>query len=474
MVKVLPASRSAHANIRVENASRYLNRCYVVERQLMRTLAARFVDTSQWDLKRQLAQDMWEASRHADALRTRILELRYPRRDVDKKYNPDVLALMAEAAKGDDSEEFIGGVYGALLPELLKAYQAYMEQTDPLDDGPTFYILRHIIADKQAQIERMRATAERVSPGLFKRTADWQDYLRQYCASIGGIAGDAADDEPAAAKPESHPLAERPAYSVGRSNKRDARWRPALFHLPHENKYDVEGRKAWQRIETLDKRVAMQVWSAISHFNEIWAAEVVAASMWDLDNQPWEFYLDLARWCWDEARHSTMGYRALEGWGWDVPNLIPFANAWYLAMGPMPPIQRLALLYYYEDGLLRAGLKQIELKILESAQDDGSAQDMDFDWADEAIHVSYGYTWLRHLLGDKEAGREELTRLTDEAREIVARFVADHKDDPEAKLAPYFDRLYDVIAGMLMDIPDDHLDIQWAPVVADAEALKAE
>ncbi len=138
----------------------------------------------------------------------------------------------------------------------------------------------------------------------------------------------------------------------------------------------------------------------------------------------------------------------------------------------MPPIQRLALLYFYEEGLLRAGTKQIELRILESAQDDGSAQDMDFDWADEAIHVGYGFKWLRHLLGDDQAGREQLKELTDSARAIMATYVQQHKDDPEAKLAPYFDKLYDVIADNLHDIPDDGLEINWAPVVADDEALK--
>ncbi len=469
MVKVLPASRSSHVDVRVENASRYLKRCYVVERQLMRTVAAKFVDTSQWDFKRQLANDMWQASRHADALRTRILELRYPRRDVDKKPDPALMALVAECAKGTAHAEFIGGVYGVLLPELVRAYQGYLSATDPLDDAPSIYIVRHIVADLEMQIERMRALADEVSPGLFERTAAWQGYLRQCCAAVGGISG---LDERAPA-PADHPLAGRPTYEIGRSVMRDERWRPVLFHLPHENKYDVEGRKAWQRIEALDKRVAMQVWSAISHFNEIWAAEVVAASMWDFDDQPWDFYLDLARWAWDETRHSTMGYRALQGWGWDVPDLIPWGNALYNALGPMPPIQRLALLYYYEDSLLRAGTKQIEIKILESAQDDGSVQDMDFDWADEAIHVSYGYTWLRHLLGDSNAGKEELTRLTDDAREIIARFVAEHKDDPQAKLAPYFERLHDVIASMLHDIPDDALNVQWAPVAADEEALKA-
>ena len=239
----------------------------------------------------------------------------------------------------------------------------------------------------------------------------------------------------------------------------------------YKRQYDKAGSAAWKRIEALDKRVAMQVWSAISHFNEIWAAEVPASVMWDLDGETWSFYMDLARWAWDETRHSTMGWRALEGWGWDVPDLIPFAHGIYNALGEVPPIQRLALLYFYEEGLLRSGTKQIEIEILESAQDDGSIQDMDYDWADEAIHVSFGYTWLKHLLGDDKAGRKELQRLTDEAREIMADFVLAHKDDPEAKLAPYFERLYPVVEQMIHDIPDDGLNVHWAPVVADEGVL---
>lgn len=467
MVKVLPSSRAAHEHARVDYASGFLKRCYVAERQLMRTLAAWFVDTSQWDFKRQLAKDMWETSRHADVLRTRILELRYPRRDVDKKYDEGVLDLLTEIAKGSNTGEFIAGVYGVLLPALLESYHHYLEMTDGLDDAPSVYILRHIVADKQEQIDRMRQLVSEVEPTIWDANQDWQDYLQRFVDSIGGIAGTGEST----ARPDNHSCAGRPAYDVTRQVQRDERWRPALFHLPHENKYDSEGRNAWARIEQLDKRVAMQVWSAISHFNEIWAAEVVAASIWDFDKQPWDFYLDLARWAWDEARHSTMGFRALEGWGWDVPELIPWGNALYNAMGPMPPIQRLALLYFYEEGLLRAGTKQIELKILESAQDDGSAQDMDFDWADEAIHVSYGFHWLRHLLGDDKAGKEQLQELTDQARTILADFVREHKDDEEAKLAPYFNRLYDVVADMLQDIPDDGLQIEWAPVVADDEVL---
>ncbi|HVO71004.1 MAG TPA: hypothetical protein VMT24_13220 [Aggregatilineaceae bacterium] len=468
MAKVLPSSRTTAEHTRVDSASHILKRFYVAERSLMRTLAAWFVGTSQWDLKRQLSADMWQTGQHANSLRIRVLELRYPRRDVDRKYDSDVLAFMAEVAKATDPQEFIAGVYGVVLPALLEGYQAYLRRTDLLDDAPSVYRLRHIIADQQAEIEQMQTIVARVLPAERESDRQWQDYLRRYLNSIGRLDGLGEWT----AKPENHPCAGRLAYSVPRTVQRDARWRPSLFHLPHENKYDKAGAAAWKRIEALDKRVAMQVWSAISHFNEIWAGEVPASVMWDLDSEPWDFYMDLTRWAWDETRHSTMGWRVLESWGWNVPDLFPWGCAQYRALGSVPPAQRLALLYFYEEGLLRSGTKQIELKILESAQDDGSSQDMDYDWADEAMHVNFGYTWLKHLLGDDQAGREELRRLTDEARAIMADFIEAHKDDPEAQLAPYFERLHPVVAQMVREIPEDGLSVHWEPVVADEAVLE--
>jgi len=54
----------------------------------------------------------------------------------------------------------------------------------------------------------------------------------------------------------------------------------------------------------------------------------------------------------------------------------------------------------------------------------------------------------------------------------MADFVAAHKDDPEAQLAPYFERLYPVVAQTIRDIPDDGMAIEWAPVVADEQVLE--
>ena len=219
MAKILPSSRDVHEEARVDNLSRYLKRCYVAERQLMRTLAAWFVGTSQWDFKRQLANDMWETSLHADALRTRILELRYPRRDVDKKYDPDVLHLLAECAKAETTSELIGGVYGVLIPALLETYITYLDRTDDLDDAPSVYWLRHIVMDKQTQMERIKALVQKVEPDLWESTQAWQDYLQQTLQSIGGIAG--LDEKHSA--PTDHPHANRPVYEIPRQVKRDSR-----------------------------------------------------------------------------------------------------------------------------------------------------------------------------------------------------------------------------------------------------------
>ncbi len=467
MPKAIPATRHTAQFTRVNDASAILKRFYILERQMMRAFAGWMINTSNVELKFFLAGEQWLCSQHADSLRTRVLELRYPRRDVDKKWDAEVIVFTEEVMAAANLSEFLAGAYDVLFPALVSDIHEYLERADALDDAPTVYRLRHILFDTEARIERAREQHDLYLTHP-SNVAEWRDYIGRFLSSIGRLSG-LGERRPA---PTDHPAARRPKFTIPQTVERDQRFKPSLFHLPHENKYDRDGAAAWKRIESLDKRVAMQVWSAISHFNEIWASEVPASVLFDLQNQPWDFYLDLARWSYDEARHSMMGYRALQGWGWDVPALIPYGGALYNALGHMPAAQRLALLYYYEEGLLRSGTKQVEIKILESAGDEGSIQDMDYDWADEAIHVSYGFKWLRHLLGDDSAGQAELKRLTDEAREVLSEFVRANGSDPAYSLAPYFDRLYTVISEMSFEIPDDGLEIHWAPVVADEAVLE--
>ena len=168
--------------------------------------------------------------------------------------------------------------------------------------------------------------------------------------------------------------------------------------------------------------------------------------------------MDLARWSWTDAPQHDGGARSRLGLGRARPD--PFAHGLYNALGSVPARQRLALLYYYEEGTSARRDQAIESRS-GSAQDDGSTQDMDYDWADEAIHVSFGYTWLKHLLGDDTAGRENQTPDR-RGRQIMADFVAAHKDDLRHS-SPYFERLYPVVAQTIRDIPDDGMAIGGRP-----------
>ncbi len=144
MPKVIPASRTTAAHTRVSDASHVLKRFYVFERELMRAFAGWYIRTAHVELKFFLAGEEWLCVQHADSLRTRVLELRYPRRDVDKKWDAEVLALTTELMKANNLSEFLAGVYDVALPALLDDLDAYLARTDALDDAPTVYRLRHI------------------------------------------------------------------------------------------------------------------------------------------------------------------------------------------------------------------------------------------------------------------------------------------------------------------------------------------
>ena len=61
-----------------------------------------------------------------------------------------------------------------------------------------------------------------------------------------------------------------------------------------------------------------------------------------------------------------------------------------------------------------------------------------FDWADEAIHLKYGYTWLQHMLGDE---RERLPEVVARAGEMWDTWLAERWERGEDGYRPYMERI---------------------------------
>jgi uncharacterized ferritin-like protein (DUF455 family) len=252
----------------------------------------------------------------------------------------------------------------ALVARLAEDYGDYLASGDDLADGPSLRIVAGALLDKERQVEALPEV-------------------------------ELEDEEPA----------------------RDARYFLSSFYWPDvlDPSYPYgEGR-------------ALQLRSAVSHLNEVWAVETAGVILHTLSSElGWDFTRDAARWLYDESRHMLMGLRRLEAWGFE-PGQIPLGGYIYEACAGQDAIYRLGMLGYFETKNI--GRKRERAQAFHEMGDSTSEVDMEFDWADETLHAEYGRRWLRRLLEvrgqDPEAWPEVLDRCEQLVRDRVARATPD-------------------------------------------------
>jgi uncharacterized ferritin-like protein (DUF455 family) len=170
---------------------------------------------------------------------------------------------------------------------------------------------------------------------------------------------------------------------------------------------------------------------------------VIGSLIWRWTEMPWSFYTECAHWAYDELRHSQMGIRRMQAWGFEPGIDFPMVSAPYHAMSQRDPLEQLALLHSVErDG---PALKQERKQRYEQLGDVASAQDCDYDWADEAIHLRFGYTWLQHILGAE--AKEKLQPLVDEAGRMWETWLAERWEKGEDGYAGFQARIDAKIAA---------------------------
>jgi uncharacterized ferritin-like protein (DUF455 family) len=200
-------------------------------------------------------------------------------------------------------------------------------------------------------------------------------------------------------------------YSTPEHPARDERFWPCRFYWP-----DIVDPEF-----PYGEGLSLQIRSAISHLNEVWAIEAGGVMLSAFaDVLPWEWIHDSARWTYDESRHCRMGYERLMSWGFD-PAEIPLGTYIYESASGQDPIYRLGMLYFFETKNIRHKLTRAQL--FHSYGDSLSEHDMDFDWADETIHAGYGKHWLRELLSARGEDPTAYERVRERCGELVRDYV---------------------------------------------------
>jgi len=379
----LPGQRDRARYMRLDVA-RVLKRFHFCERALIIAQAGWIAGIAPLEIKITLPRHLWEDALTAGELRNRVFELRYPSRLLEPGDDSPVIALFDEAIQAPGALAFVLALARVYKPVLLEAYRAYLDIADVIADGPTVRFLRAAVEDKEHQLHDLAGFATELLKAASadeQATAyDWVTALQQSFDRVGSLGIEGPHD---AGEPLTAPLHQ--PFQFAEVPARDPRFSLCRFYWPNV----IDPNFAY------GEGILLQLRSAVSHVNEVWAIETGGAILNAFANVlDWEFTLDAARWTYDEARHTLMGYERLTGWGF-TPDEIPLGTYIFDSARGEPAIIRMGMLHYFETKNI--GKKTDRAEAFASYHDDVSQHDMEFDWADETIHAHYGAKWLKVL-----------------------------------------------------------------------------
>lgn len=373
-----------------ENVER-MRRYNYVKRRLYELGAAFINPTPEWEVKTALSLHLWLDAEHSQALRDRVAELRRPPLHLDNVPDERLESLMEEMFRADGTLELLVGVFRVIRPALLAAYREHLTQTNPVFDYPTCRLLRIAAQEEEQMIqwgEQAIAAVLAVSGEEGKAVADaWESHLRAYLQAAGGIGGSDEKPENLALPPVRATAPFVPSFDP----KRDVRSGDIYnFSYRPGNVYTDETADADERTLAL----------MFKRFHEMDVPEMMASIILETKEKPWDYYREMARQLWDEARHALMGEVWFAARGIDVSQY-PNHVGWCLSLNlDRTPLERHVVLLGIEQGLMDGRIgKRYEWNIALDAGDALAAYLQDYDWADEVLHARIGRRWLKPEVG---------------------------------------------------------------------------
>ncbi|HTO69226.1 MAG TPA: DUF455 family protein [Myxococcota bacterium] len=128
---------------------------------------------------------------------------------------------------------------------------------------------------------------------------------------------------------------------------------------------------------------------------ELQALEGAGRSLWDFPEAPWEFKMNMARQCWDEARHVQIYEKLLVHAGGTV-GMFPESSFLFECACADDPALRVAGVNRGLEGLACDVFRDM-IRYAEQAGDEKMRQAIDYVLADELTHVRFGSEWVKEF-----------------------------------------------------------------------------
>lgn len=380
----------------VENCVSRLKRLHWSFRRLHQIFIHRLVSEPVYELKMGFSLHAHYCAEHAAALRKRVAEMREPPLGLEHAPDAALDIFFDEILSTPDTAGLLSGIYSHAVPALQAALRTYIAQTHALVDHPSLRVCRFALleidemADYGAKcVQQITAGASGTAGGASKHEdrAGWEALLQRLLAQSGSLDGSADRVQGTPVR-----LHSDTPYAFDPVPKRDER-----FADPYNMGVHAE-------VFLYDEKMPVEAKPLMLYYKrlrEIDVPEVIAAIIAQTAGKPWEYTVDLTRQLWDEARHAMMGEVGFVRAGIDWRTFVPINFTWSLALNTqLGPLERHAVLYFIEQGLMPKTGKRFEWEVALASGDAFAGLAQDFDWADEVLHARIGRDWYVKEMGD--------------------------------------------------------------------------
>jgi len=372
----------------VEQCVARLKRYHYAFKRLHHIFTARITAEPIYELKMGFSLHAHLCAEHVTALRKRVGEMREPPLGLEAIPHPALEVFFDEILAAPGTEELLLGLYERALPALKASLEKHLADTNPLVDQPSVRLCRFALLELDDMLKFGAATiASLIDEPVRQKTSGWLALLDDCLAAAGGLHG---ADSPSG-KTLTRQFSAKP-YQYDGVPRRDERF-PDPYNMGVNAEvflYDPKFRPQAKTLMMFYKRL-----------REIDVPEMMASILAETPDKPWDYYRDMTRQLWDEARHAMMGEVGFANLGIDWGRKVMVNFTWSLALNTqLKPIERHAVLYFIEQGLMPRNGKRFEWEVGQASQNPLAALFQDYDWADEVLHARIGRDWYLKEFAD--------------------------------------------------------------------------
>ena len=365
----------------VEECVRRLKRYHYALKRSHQIFNNRIPSEPVYELKMTFSLHSHYCAEHVATLRKRVGEMREPPLGLEAVPDENLEILFDEILAAPTTGELLLGLYEVAVPSLDKAMRQHLKDTNPLADHPSVRVIRFALLELEEMIALGQASVKSlVNEDARTNAATWLGLLTDCLANAGGLAGENEKTNIEIGRQHS-----ANPYTFDGVPKRDER-----FPDPYNMGVNAETFLYDESFSPEPKTLMM----FYKRLREIDVPEMMSSIIAETAGKPWEYYQDMTRQLWDEARHAMMGEVGFVNLGIDWPSEVMVNHTWSLALNTqLSPKERHAVLYFIEQGLMPKTGKRFEWEVGLESNNPLSGLFQDYDWADEVLHSRIGRDW---------------------------------------------------------------------------------